>query len=178
MGLEEYGVRLEPGQHRVTYRTLLADLADLGYTRLPSSSHVSGAILAEPPTDEFFLTEESREYIIEAMLKTEGDTEFVRYLSLRFAVCQPMSVMARFREVVHKIAEKHGMQISDGTQKFGVNSKELHRKMNDEVLAKRQRWHQIFDKDSEETKIAPDKAWQYFLNKQQNHHKAPELAHR
>jgi hypothetical protein len=177
MGIQEYAVRMTPREAAsVDAKRVIEGLWHLGYRYLPTHpAEVEGAILVEPPRDEARLAEESRDYIIEAMVKTDEEGAQLKYLSLRFAVCQPDSVVLRFFDVVNHLALEYRLTISDGWREYEPGSSELLTAMQKEVRARKLRWSQIFDGNQEEHKVAVSEAWGLYQAKKS---KQAVLAHR
>jgi hypothetical protein len=105
--------------------------------------------------------------IIEVLLRYENNN--VNYISLRFSVCQPISIIDVFFPIITNLMIDYHMLIQEGysLDMYDENSNlsELHKQIFENVKNLKEAWIKMFQGDDEEVIIHVNKTWGYFMRK-------------
>jgi hypothetical protein len=170
MGLEDYTIQLRPtSKTDPDISKIEHTLGFLKFQKLASTPIIGGACLAEPPQDETYFLLCTETYIVEAKLKTFLDTpQSLRYISLRFALGQPMKVVEDFQEIVCDLAHRFNMSIYDADEEYTCQGLPCAfcSALDERIRARKAQWHAMFPGVSEKPCLPVAQAWHYFLNEQ------------
>lgn len=168
MGVEEYSATLQPSENAVEKQFVEQTLSQIGF-------------VADDPTtnadllfnNETTFTYDNGEHIIEALIKwyESNNLILIKYINIRFAICQPVGVVKTFFEVLTTLSSRHEIQLKNNyaNEMYGLGCfDEFKPKVNQQVIAMKERWQQMFGGDTEEPKIAVNQVWSYFKKKHPN----------
>ncbi len=158
MGLEDFGVLLRPTQPLLA-SSVECDLFSRGFA-------ASGRPTL-PCQSTYALSDKSKN--IEALLKRDtADNDFVSYLSIRYAVCQPAAATEAFLDVVTEAVGKFCLQITGLAPdvEFSCDTLgEFQEYTVEKVRQAKSRWSSLFAGDTEEVVVSVSESWKYFIAK-------------
>ncbi len=168
MGVEDYGSWLHPCAEWPDKQSLKQTLSKIGFVcETPSE------LLYQPFPGEEMLTFDDGKHIIEILIRDnqKEDQPLIGFISIRFAVCQPITVVDRFFEIIVQLLRRHNLSVKD-CYGGGIYQEEyitdFKPKVLKQVQAMKERWQQMFGGDTEEPKIAVNQVWSYFKKKHPN----------
>ncbi len=160
MGMEDFGVILRPRQalsvsaveHHLFSDGFVAD--DPAFALFPNES-------------TYVLRDKDKN--IEALVKRNTDDQaLMKYLSIRYAVCQPETATQTFLDVVSQLVCKLPLQIegiSSGKTYSRGTLKEFREFVLERVVKAKSRWSSLFEQDTEEVVLSVADTWKYFKAK-------------
>ena len=106
---------------------------------------------------------------IEALLKGNADDPtLMKYLSIRYAVCQPETATEAFLDVVTHLVCKLPLQIegiSSGKEFSRENLDEFRELAAEKAAKAKARWSSLFGGDTEEVVVSVAGSWKHFAEK-------------
>lgn len=160
MGMEDIGVILRPCEP-LTVSAVERQLLRGGF-----AAHISDSV-SFPHESLYVLSDKEKN--IEALLKGEtDDPALTRYLSIRYAICQPESATQAFLDVVSQLVCTMPLQI-EGIASGVIYSKgtlsEFRELISEKIVEAKSRWSSLFEQDTEEVVLSVAESWKYFIAK-------------
>lgn len=160
MGMEDFGVILRPCR-------ALSVLAVEDYLFSEGFVVNNPAFALFPNESTYVLSDEYKN--IEALVKKNADDQaLIKYLSIRYAVCQPETATQAFLDVVSHLVCKLPLQvegISSGKTYSRGTLSEFREFVSENVAKAKSRWSGLFAGDTEEVVLSVAESWKYFAAK-------------
>ncbi len=159
MGVEDYSLVMKPSPRRkITKESILSSLINIGFIQYDEFYKFENEITLALYNDDG---------IIEVLLSYEEN--YVEYISFRFSVCQPISIIDVFVSIITKIMKEHHMLIREGysldTYDDSSDLSELSKQISNKAKHLKANWIKMFQGDDEEVIIHVGKTWGYFMKK-------------
>ena len=160
MGMEDFGVLLRPTQ-TLSVSAVEQHLSSRGFVMNDPAFALS------PNQSTYVLSDKDKN--IEVLVKGNADDEgLTKYISIRYAVCQPETATEAFLDVVGQIAGKFCLQITGlapGVEFSCDSLSEFQEYTWEKVKRAKSRWSSLFDGDTEEVVVSVAGSWKHFAAK-------------
>jgi hypothetical protein len=160
MGMEDFGVILRPNQ-AVSVSSVECQLVSNGFV-------VNNPAFALFSNESIYVLSD-KDKNIEALVKRNADDHaLMKYLSIRYAVCQPQTATQAFLDVVSQLVCKLPLEIegisSEKTYSRGTLS-QFREFALERIVKAKSRWSNFFEQDTEEVVLSVADTWKYFRTK-------------
>jgi hypothetical protein len=168
MGIESYGTLLRPQKEEPLVGEVEHSLLGMGF-RCEDVRQAAQIQAAEAVHGQNQYSRNDGVSVLEAKISwysVLAGPRRVKVISIRFAVCQPDTVIDAFMEVVSALCHKHQLFAADRGVTAPPDSMDALRSVIEGAFRRSKSiWASLFGGDTEELPMPVDEAWSYFRRK-------------